>query len=192
VNAMKKILLLAPLLAACGGKTVLIDPLKFHADALAATDPAALGAAGAGSPAQKAAVERFRSFFGDLNEAHVKADIRSVYAPDVWFNDTLKSIRGVDALEHYLVETARNVESCKVDIDEIVPSPSGVYVRWRMHIRFKKFHRGQTQSSIGVSLLRFDKEGRVAYHQDYWDSGANLFEKVPLLGAGIRAVKRRL
>lgn len=190
---MKKIILLAPLLtAACGGKTAVVDPMKFHAEALAATDPAALGAAAAGSPAQKAAIERFRAFFGDLNEARVKADIRSVYAPEVWFNDTLKSLRGVDTLEHYLVETARNVESCKVDIDEIIPSPSGVYVRWRMHIRFKKFHRGETQSSIGVTLLRFDKEGRVAYHQDYWDSGANLFEKVPVLGAGIRAVKRRL
>jgi len=189
---MKKLLLLAPLLAACGGKTAIVDPMKFHADALAATDPAALGAAATDSHAQKEAVERFRSFFGDLNEARVKKDIRSVYAPEVWFNDTLKSIRGVDALEHYLVETSRAVESCKVDIDEVVPSPSGVYVRWRMHIRFKKFRRGETQSSIGVTLLRFDKEGRVVYHQDYWDSGANLFEKVPVLGAGIRAVKRRL
>lgn len=183
---------LAPLcaalaLAACGGRAAVPDPMKFHADALAATDPAALPAAG-----RPAAVERFRAFFGDLKEESVKANIRSVYAPEVWFNDTLRSIRGVDALEHYLVETARSVESCKVDIDEVIPSDQGVYVRWRMHIRFKKFRRGETHSSIGVTFLRFDKEGRVAYHQDYWDSGANLFEKVPVLGAGIRAIKRRL
>lgn len=43
-----------------------------------------------------------------------------------------------------------------------------------------------------MTHLRFDGEGRVAYHQDYWDSGANLFEKIPVLGSGIRAVKRRL
>ena len=98
----------------------------------------------------------------------------------------------MDPLEHYLVETARNVESCKVEIDEVLTSSSGVYVRWRMGIRFKKFHQGATQESIGMTHLRFDKEGRVVYHQDYWDSGANLFEKIPLLGSGIRAVKRRL
>lgn len=185
--------LLALLLAsACGGKTAVVDPMKFHADALAATDPAALGAPATASAAQNAAIARFKSFFGDLKEDDIKANIRSVYAPEVWFNDTLKSIRGVDALEHYLVATARAVESCKVDVDEVVASPNGVYVRWRMHIRFKKFRRNETHSSIGVTLLRFDKEGRVAYHQDYWDSGANLFEKVPVLGAGIRAVKRRL
>lgn len=189
---MKRLLALLLLSAGCGGKTAAVDPVKFHGDAMAATDPAALGAPATGSAAQKAAVARFAAFFGDLDEARVKANVRSVYAPDVWFNDTLKSLRGVDVVEHYLVETARNVESCKVDIDEIVPAPSGVYVRWHMHIRFKKFHKGETQTSIGVTLLRFDKEGRVAYHQDFWDSGSNLFEKVPVLGAGIRAVKRRL
>ncbi len=189
---MKKLLPVLLLAASCGGKAALTDPMKFHADAMAATDPASLGAPAPGSPAQKEAVARFAAFFGDLNEARVKEKIRTVYAPDAWLNDTLKSLRGVDAIEHYLVETSRSVESCKVDIDEVVPAPSGVYVRWRMHIRFKKFHKGETQTSIGVTLLRFDKEGRVAYHQDYWDSGSNLFEKVPVLGAGIRAVKRRL
>lgn len=189
---MKRLLPLIFLAAACGGGTSVVDPMKFHADALAATDPAVLGAPASGSAAQKEALARFAAFFGDLNESRVKENIRGVYAPDAWFNDTLKSLRGVDAIEHYLVDTARSVESCKVDIDEVIPAPSGVYVRWRMHIRFKKFKRGETHSSIGVTLLRFDKEGRVAYHQDYWDSGANLFEKVPVLGAGIRAVKRRL
>lgn len=189
---MRKLLPLLLLSASCGGKTAVVDPVKFHADAMAATDPAALGAPAMGSPAQKAAVDRFAAFFGDLDEARVKANIRNVYAPDAWLNDTLKSLRGVDAIEHYLVETSRNVESCKVDIDEVVPAPSGVYVRWHMRIRFKKFHKGETQTSIGVTLLRFDKEGRVAYHQDFWDAASYLFEKVPVVGAGIRAVKRRL
>lgn len=179
-------------LSACGGGKPAVDAMKWHADALAETEPAALGAPAPGSGLQKEGLKRFVDFFGDLREERVKAHIRDVYSADVRFNDTLKSIRGVEALEHYLVETARSVQSCKVEIEELVPTPEGVYVRWRMHILFKKLRKGQTQSSIGVTHLRFDKEGKVAYHQDYWDSGANLFEKVPVLGAGIRAVKRRL
>ncbi|MDX6769250.1 MAG: nuclear transport factor 2 family protein [Elusimicrobiota bacterium] len=189
---MKRLLLAIPLLSACAGKPVATDPLAFHAAALTATDPKTLGAPAPGSAAQKEAIARFTAFFGDLKEDRIKSSIRGVYAPEVWFNDTLKSIRGVDALEHYLVETARAVDSCKVDVDEVVTTENGVYLRWRMHIGFKKFRRGTVHSSIGMTLLRFDEEGRVAYHQDYWDSGANLFEKVPVLGAGIRAVKRRL
>lgn len=180
------------LLSACAGRPAVPDPMAWHADSLKATEAADIGAPAPGSPAEKAAVERFRAFFGDLREERVKNDIRAVYAPGVRFNDTLKSISGVDPLEHYLVDTARNVESCVVEFEEVLSSPSGVYVRWRMHIRFKKFHKGETQSSIGMTHLRFDREGRVAYHQDYWDSGANLFEKIPVLGSGIRAVKKRL
>lgn len=185
-------LLSAVLLSACASRPVPVDPMAWHAGSLKATEAAEVGSPAPGSAEEKAAVERFRGFFGDLREDLIKKEIRSVYAPGVRFNDTLKSIEGVDALEHYLVETARNVESCKVEVDEVLSSPAGVYVRWRMGIRFKKFHKGTTQESIGMSHLRFDKEGRVVYHQDYWDSGANLFEKIPLLGSGIRAVKRRL
>lgn len=179
-------------LCACAGKTVVVDPMKFHAEAMAATDPKTLGAPKPGTPEFDAAIARFRGYFGDLKEDSVKTKTKLVYAPDAWFNDTLKSLRGAEAIEHYLSETARAVESCTVDVDEVIPTPQGVYVRWRMHILFKKFRKGEVQDSIGMTLLRFDKEGRVAYHQDYWDSGANLFEKVPVLGAGIRAVKRRL
>jgi hypothetical protein len=42
-----------------------------------------------------------------------------------------------------------------------------------------------------MTHLRFDRDGRVIYHQDYWDSGSALFEKIPVLGGGIRAVKKR-
>jgi limonene-1,2-epoxide hydrolase len=180
------------LFAACAGRPLAVDPMVWHAESLKATEPAEIGSPAPGSAAEKAAVEKFRAFFGDLNEADIKATIRSVYAPDTRFNDTLKYIRGVDALEPYMVETARNVDSCKVEFEEVIPTPSGVFIRWRMGIRFKKFHKGETQWSIGMSHLRFDREGRIAYHQDYWDAGANIFEKIPVLGAGIRAVKRRL
>lgn len=188
----RALLALAALLSGCAARSAAVDPMAWHAASLKATEPEAAGSPASGSAAEKAAVERFRGFFGDLREESIRKDIRSVYAPGVRFNDTLKAIEGVDALERYLVETARAVESCRVEVEEVLTSPSGVFVRWRMGIRFKRFRRGQTQESIGMSHLRFDAQGRVVYHQDYWDSGANLFEKVPVLGAGIRAVKRRL
>lgn len=171
----------------CAAEKAATDPVRFHADALSATAAKPLNDA-----AREAAMERFRGFFGDLKEESIRSKIREVYAEDVWFNDTLKSIRGVEELESYLVEAARNVASCKVEFDEVVHAPSGTYVRWRMDILFKRLRKGEVQRSIGVTFLRFDERGRVAYHQDYWDSGHNLFEKIPLLGSGIRAVKKRL
>ena len=48
------------------------------------------------------------------------------------------------------------------------------------------------QSIRGCTELRFDSAGQVALHRDYWDAAEELYEKLPLLGALMRALRRRL
>jgi len=43
-----------------------------------------------------------------------------------------------------------------------------------------------------VSHVIFDAGGRVAFQQDYWDTSAAIFEKVPVVGSVIRRVKAGL
>jgi DNA-binding transcriptional regulator/RsmH inhibitor MraZ len=66
------------------------------------------------------------------------------------------------------------------------------YFRWVMDVRMKKVARGETIRTPGITLVRFDEQGRVLIHQDYWDSAAGLWEHVPVLGRGIRTIKARL
>jgi hypothetical protein len=111
----------------------------------------------------------------------------------VYFNDTLKAVRGIDALRHYLAESAEAVEDCRVQIHESTRTAHGEYlVRWSMMIRFKRFKRGQDTWTVGMSHLRFDGDGRVVYQQDYWNAADGLFQHVPVLGWAIAAIKRRL
>ncbi len=145
------------------------------------------------SDAEKAALDRFAHFFGDFEPDRVEKLLDTTYAPDVYFNDSLKTIRGSADLRHYLEESAAGVEDCKVGIEDITRNRHGEYlVRWRMLIRFRKFAKGRDNWTIGITHLRFGADGRVVYHQDYWDSAHGLYEHIPLLGAGIRAIKRRL
>ena len=44
----------------------------------------------------------------------------------------------------------------------------------------------------GASHLRFGADGRVVVHRDYWDAAEELYEKLPLVGALMRWLKRRL
>jgi len=185
------VVLTAVALSACAGAKP-SNPVSDHEAALAATDPKAAGSPAPGSPEEKAAIARFEAFISDLSTATVRADIRKVYAPALFFNDTLKTLRDVDALEKYFLATDEAMAAYGLKVEQTVSTPEGVFVRWRMDVTFRKFHKGEIQSSIGISHIRFDKDGRVIYHQDYWDSGSALFEKIPVLGAGIRAVKRRL
>jgi hypothetical protein len=146
-----------------------------------------------GSEAEAEALARFRAFFGTFSPDRVARLLEATYAEDVWFDDTLKTVEGRAALGHYLHESASAVEDCRVSIDDEVTNGRGdYYLRWRMMIRFKRLARGRDTWSIGMSHLRFDRDGRVLLQQDYWNAAAGLYQYVPLLGAGIRAIQRRL
>jgi hypothetical protein len=61
-----------------------------------------------------------------------------------------------------------------------------------MRLRFLKLAGGEEKRSIGMSHVRFDADGRVELHQDFWDSAAGLWEHVPGLGGLLKLAKRRL
>jgi len=114
------------------------------------------------------------------------------YAPDAFFNDTLKTVRGADAIEHYFLETVKNAESVRATVQDVAVSDGNYYVRWTMDVRLAKFKRGQTLRSIGITHLRFDDAGRILIHQDYWDSTGGFFEHLPVVGGILRAIKSRI
>jgi hypothetical protein len=163
-----------------------------HHQALERTDPARIGTVAEGSREEKEAVARFSDFVSDLSEERIRASAPSVYAEDAWLNDTLKTVEGSAAIEEYFVESARATEEIRAQVTGWARSGADFYFRWEMAIRFRKLRRGRTCRSIGMSHVRFDRYGRVAFHQDYWDAAAGLFEHIPILGWMIRKIKARL
>ena len=135
---------------------------------------------------------RFSKLFSSLTDERVGNLVHEVYADDAYLNDTLKEVRGVEAIREYLIESGKAVRSCQVEINDLAQSQVDCYVRWTMEIRFKKLEKGRVCSSQGISHLRFNQDGRIIYHQDYWDSAGALFEHIPVLGLLIRQVKKRL
>lgn len=142
-----------------------------------------------GSAQEKAAIDRFARFFGNLTEENAGALTRETYAEPLFFYDTLKVIDSLPELEHYFLETARNTESVQARIEDVSRSGADYYVRWTMDIRLKKFRRGETLTSVGMTHLRFNPEGKIVLHHDYWDSTSGFFEHVPALGFVIRRIK---
>lgn len=141
---------------------------------------------------EKTAIAAFESYLSHLGKEEVLAKTRKVYAPDVFFNDTLKTVHGSAALEEYFLGTAANTESIAVDFTDVVRSGNDYYFRWIMEVKFKKFAQGQSVRTIGMTHVRFNSVGQVILHQDYWDSTQGLFEYVPVLGGGLRFLKSRL
>lgn len=145
-----------------------------------------------GSQAEAAALERVRAFFSQVSEQRVRELAGQVYAPDAFLNDTLKTVVGGPAIEEYFIETARRARRVTVEFLDVARSGREYYLRWTMTIEADRINGGRPLVSQGMSHMRFDAQGRVVLHQDYWDSAAGLFEHLPLLGSLIRAVKARL
>lgn len=182
---MMKILLLAlpavfALTACSGGPT---DFTKEYHAALAARPGTSLGAQSA-----REAVGAFAGLYGDLSVSNVTANVRRVYAPDAWFNDTIATEVGIDAIEKYLLKTAEGAEKVSAKINDVAVSGADCYVRWTMEIRTKNLAGGKPILTEGVSQLRFDDQGRIIVHQDFWNPATGIYQHLPLLGPAIRYV----
>jgi hypothetical protein len=147
----------------------------------------------AGSPLEQHAIQRFKQFFADFTPSKVHELLDETNAEQLFFNDTLKTLLDRDSLREYLRVSAEAVESCIVDVQDVVSNGAGdFYFRWLMTIRFKSFARGRDTQSIGISHIRFDSNGRVVLHQDFWNAADGLFQYVPVVGWLIRKIKQRL
>ncbi len=145
-----------------------------------------------GSNAERQAIEGFQKLLSDFKAPDFRQRIREVYAEDVFFNDTLKTVRGVDEVEEYLLASADAIDAGIVEFLDVVNNEGDYYFRWQMTLRFKRLARGEEKTSIGMSHIRFNADGKVVLHQDFWDSTSGLFEHMPILGAVLRRVKKRL
>ncbi len=150
-------------------------------------------AGSAGPAAEKQAVERFTSFLKNIgSEKYIRENTAKVYARDAYLDDTLTKHRGAADIEAYFVKTSQSMTSAEVTIDDVAKSGPDYYVRWTMIVTAPALAKGEPVHSIGISQVRFDPEGKVAIHQDFWDSGEHFFGKLPVAGGVIGFIRKRL
>jgi hypothetical protein len=128
-------------------------------------------------------------YFGSITPESVRELTATVYAPTGYLNDTLVGIQGVSRIEAYFGDTARKVDLVKVEFLDRATVGIDWYVRWRMTVAADGLNGGAPVITYGVSQLRFDADGRVLLHKDFWDSGTGLYEQVPVLGTIVGRIR---
>ncbi len=146
-----------------------------------------------GSAAETAAMERFKSFLQGIGDvAYVREHTRKAYAADAWLDDTLVIHRGAAEIEKYFIGTSETMKSYQVTFDDVSRSGDNYYFRWTMIFAAPALSHGEPVHSVGMSQVRFDNEGKVAMHKDFWDSGQNFYAHLPVVGGAVGFVKKRL
>jgi SnoaL-like domain len=179
--------LAAGMAAGCTINSSKMNPATFTEQALQAT------ASAKAIPVPPQVVERFKKFNGDLSSNNIAAHTKEVYATDVWFRDPFKEIHGEPDFEAYLLRGSAGVKQFSMDWKDVAEHDGDYYFRWVMTLKLNRDGKNDPPTlNNGISHVRFGADGKVIFHEDYFDAATFLYEKIPVLGSGIRFIKKRL
>lgn len=110
--------------------------------------------------------------------------IHQFYATDTYFKDPFHEFFALTPLVDYYVQMFKKVKDPKFTITkEFYDEKSHELV---LFWDFKFFALGKTQTISGNTLFKFNSEGKINYHLDFWDSVNELWLKIPVVGSVIK------
>lgn len=140
-------------------------------------------------PNQLALVQRL---FSDLKRQDLAQLIDQTYAEELYFNDTIHTFTTRQQLKEYMLQTADKVNQTTTVFEDVAKSGDDYYVRWRMIIEADIGVKTIRSESIGVTQFRFNSEGKIILHQDFWDNTEGFFRHIPVVGGMIKQIKNRM
>jgi len=141
--------------------------------------------------AQGSDLDRLVDFYQRLTPQTV-ARFPEFYSADAYFKDPFNEVQGVQAIARIFMHMFRQVEAPRFIVKERIADAGGAMLVWEFRSRVRRWGRDETQVMRGVSHLRFDADGRVNYHRDYWDAAEELYMKLPVIGSLMRGLRRLL
>ncbi|MCH8526473.1 MAG: nuclear transport factor 2 family protein [Kiritimatiellae bacterium] len=142
-----------------------------------------------GSDEETAFVKKVMNAFHPFSYGNVTLKFPEAYAESFYFRDAFHVFTDRDTMVAYMQRTAQ--QSPGVTFEFEAPGRNGIdfYLPWVMVLPARD--GGDPQRSVGVSRLRFNEDGQVIFHQDYWDSADVLVRRVPVANGLIELVRRR-
>jgi SnoaL-like domain len=165
---------------------------RAYEETLVLTAPPKSAVFASGSAEEQEALARLEAYFAAMTAASVREQTAAVYAPDAWLYDNLAIVSGAPAIEKYFAKAAADVRALSVEFLQVTHDGPDYFVRWRMSVEADALNDGQPMVSYGVTQFRFDEQGRVLVHRDFWDAATGLYEYIPGLGGIILGLRSRL
>lgn len=139
-----------------------------------------------------AMTERFVAFFShDDAQPAAAVDPDEMYGEPLYFSDTLVTTEERAVALRHLRRMRDGADGLQVTVIDELISGQDVYLIWQMRATFEALGREVVSNTVGVTHLRFDADGRIILHQDFWDSAEGFYGHVPVLGGLINTVRGR-
>lgn len=136
-------------------------------------------------------VDELVTYFETLTPESL-ARMNAFYTEDAYFRDPFNEVTGLANIRPIFDHMFEAMHEPRFVILERVIQGDSVVLTWDFTFRIKSYKPDVKQSIHGLSLLKLAPDGRVRWHRDYWDAAGELYEKLPLVGALMRWLKRKM
>lgn len=136
-------------------------------------------------------LEQFKNTYHEMNLSNVQI-IEDIYSSDIHFEDPFHTVEGLDELKTYFERLYQNVDTIGFEFKDEVTTGDDRIITWVMNLKHPKLNKGEMFSLEGATHLKLDENQKIKFHKDYFDGGAMLYEKVPVVGSLVRWIKGNL
>lgn len=137
----------------------------------------------------QSATQRLIALYEQLSPADLSR-LDAHYAPDAHFKDPFNDVRGVPAITQIFAHMFATLEQPRFTVTQHLVQGDQAFLAWEFRFRMRRWGPRVEQCIHGATLVRFDAQGRVTLHRDYWDTAEELYEKIPLVGALMRWLRQ--
>ena len=115
--------------------------------------------------------------------------LKNTFTNDIEFEDPFNKVNGKEAVIKIFSEMFEKIDNPKFQILELSYAQNfdkklTVYLKWILNGKFK---RNKKSFAIkGVSEVKFNDQGKVEKHIDYWDSMTQLIVHLPYVGSLVK------
>lgn len=134
----------------------------------------------------KPALDRYCDFFEQLVPSDIER-FNQIYAPNARFKDPFHDVCELTLIQTIFAHMFSVAPDARFIIQQRFVNADSAMIIWTLTMTVRE----QALIMTGSTHLVFDEQGLVTLHRDYWDTGEELFSKLPYIGAPTRWLMRQ-
>ena len=128
---------------------------------------------------------RLLSWFEQLSHQTL-GQITELYHPQCYFKDPFNEFYERKSLEKLFADMFVKLDQPRFVISETLSEGHSTFIVWQFHFVLRQ----RNVQINGSSHVKFDEQGLVTFHRDYWDAAEELYEKLPVIGFVMKQLKK--
>lgn len=134
-------------------------------------------------------VANYIAFFENLTREDLNR-FDAVFAADARFRDPFNDVCGVAEVRRVFEKMFEDAEDHSFKVLDHAVAGNRAYLNWEFSITLRG--KAKVVSIEGMSTIDFGDDGKVTAHIDHYDAAGQIYETIPLIGAVLRMLRRRI